>query len=165
VVRLPGGLGFPAIARPVIQVPTDPPTSKPAIKAITESARAGTPTITSGRDATGFGSETSSERTELYFEGWPGTSVREIRPSRSSSPMLEVTDRGVTPAARAMSTTGMDTPRAGCAEDDSTFSATPLNFGNACRMAAGGGRKWSSGVNCSFWKPRRELEISFGLSR
>jgi transposase len=38
VVRPPGGWGWPAAAKPAIQVTTDPLTSNPAIKAITDSA-------------------------------------------------------------------------------------------------------------------------------
>jgi transposase len=38
VVRPPGGWGWPATAKPAIEVTTDPPTSYPAIKAITDSA-------------------------------------------------------------------------------------------------------------------------------
>ena len=44
VVRPPGGWGWPPTAKPAIEVTTDPGASKPAIKAITDSAENPTPT-------------------------------------------------------------------------------------------------------------------------
>jgi hypothetical protein len=81
VVRPPGGWGWPATAKPAIQVTADPPTANPAIKAITDSAEESTPTAATPEPKPAIEVITGCE--QAVAAGAPPE--REAKPGRSPS--------------------------------------------------------------------------------